>query len=78
MGKGNEIFKGQQQHWEGIYRSDRQGAEANTPTEFAAEVLVKACLGEGFKVETLQSGTANFNGRTAGFVKVIARKRAER
>jgi SAM-dependent methyltransferase len=45
---------------------------------FFSEDYAKACLGEGFKVETLQSGAASLNGRTAGFVKVIARKRADR
>lgn len=41
---------------------------------FFSEDYAKACLGDGFKIETLQSGTASFYGRTSGFVKVIAHK----
>src|SRR5579884_171496 len=57
MGKSKEIFEDQQQHWEGIYRSDRQGAEANTPTEFAAEVL--SLLPRGTTIVELGCGKGN-------------------
>ena len=44
---------------------------------FFSEDYARACIGEGFKVETLQSGTASFYGEASGFVKVIARKRED-
>lgn len=57
MGKSKEIFEDQQQHWEDIYRSGRQEAEANTPTEFAAEII--SLLPTGTTIIELGCGRGN-------------------
>ncbi|GCF07455.1 hypothetical protein [Dictyobacter arantiisoli] len=41
---------------------------------FFSEDYAKACLGNNFTIETLQSGTAKFYSQQSEFVKVIARK----